>query len=126
VASVPLGEPPSTHTDDKLWVFNHKNVATDLNPGGQSCGECHAQDYCVNCHSTGAVSVDHDTMATNHAKVIREQGNQSCAYCHQPTQCARCHAEPVLPVTSPTSQGAEEGKREDGTEGLLFPLLPGG
>ena len=126
VASVPLSEPPSTHTDDSLWVFNHKNVATSLDPGGTSCGECHAQDYCVNCHSTGAVSVDHDTMATNHANVIREQGNQSCAYCHQPTQCARCHAEPVLPVTSPVSQGSHEGKREDTPEGLLFPLWPGG
>ena len=28
VASLPLGEPPSTHTDDSLWVFNHKSVAT--------------------------------------------------------------------------------------------------
>jgi hypothetical protein len=126
VASVPLGEPPSTHTDDSLWVFNHKDVSTSLDPGGQSCGDCHGQDYCVNCHSTGAVSVDHDTMATNHAAVIREQGNQSCAYCHQPPQCARCHAEPVLPVTSPASQGSHEGKREDSLEGLLFPLLPGG
>ena len=43
---------------------------------------------------TGAVTVDHDTMSTNHAQVIRDQGNQACAYCHQPVYCARCHAEP--------------------------------
>ena len=55
-----------------------------LDPGGQTCGECHAKDYCVNCHSTGAVTVDHDEMTTNHAKVVREQGNTACAYCHLP------------------------------------------
>jgi nitrate/TMAO reductase-like tetraheme cytochrome c subunit len=105
VASLPLGEPPSTH-DDRLWVFNHRAVATGLDPGSQSCGECHARDYCVNCHSTGAVTVDHDEMLTNHAKVIRDQGNTACAYCHQPVYCARCHSEPVLPVTTPFLQGS--------------------
>ncbi len=126
VASLPLGEPPSTHTDDALWVFNHKNVTANLDPGGISCGECHARDYCVNCHSTGAVSVDHDTMLTNHAEVIRTQGNQSCAYCHQPVSCARCHANPVLPVTTPNSHGPEEGEVGDRPVGLSWPLWPGG
>ncbi|MHB8891710.1 MAG: NapC/NirT family cytochrome c [Candidatus Limnocylindrales bacterium] len=123
VASLPLGEPPSTH-DDGLWVFNHKNVTTELDPGGQSCGECHARDYCVNCHATGAVTVDHDTMATNHAKVIRDQGNTACAYCHQPVYCARCHAEPVLPVTSPSSQGATGEALPDLPTGVSWPLTP--
>jgi hypothetical protein len=136
VASLPLGEPPSTHADDKLWVFNHKNVATSLDPGGQTCGECHARDYCVNCHATGAVSIDHDVMATNHAKVIREQGRQACAYCHLPVFCARCHTEPVLPVTTPLSHPPTEGssgtgqpadtRRSGQPSGLLFPLSPGG
>ena len=125
VASLPLGQPPSTHTDDSLWVFNHKSVATSLDPGGQSCGECHARDYCVNCHSTGAVSVDHDTMATNHAKVIREQGNQSCAYCHQPVSCARCHADPVLPVTTPNSHGPVQEGAISPAQGVAWPLVPG-
>jgi nitrate/TMAO reductase-like tetraheme cytochrome c subunit len=127
VASLPLGEPPSTHTDDKLWVFNHKTVATSLDPGGQSCGECHARDYCVNCHATGAVTVDHDEMSTNHAKVIREQGNQACAYCHLPVACARCHKEPVLPVTTPLTHPAGEGSDGSGApSGMQFPLTPGG
>jgi hypothetical protein len=124
VASLPLGEPPSTHRDE-LFVFNHKDVATSVDPGGQSCGECHARDYCVNCHSTGAVSVGHDEMATNHAAVIREQGNQACAYCHQPVYCARCHAEPVLPVTSPFSHPTTTGFVPE-TGLLLWPLQPGG
>jgi nitrate/TMAO reductase-like tetraheme cytochrome c subunit len=128
VASLPLGQPPSTH-GDKLWVFDHKNVATSVDPGGQSCGECHARDYCVNCHSTGAVTVDHDLMATNHAQVIRNQGNTACAYCHQPVFCARCHDQPVLPVTTPFLNGEVT---EPGTElGLSWPLAtlgesPGG
>ena len=105
VASLPLGEPPTTHQDN-MWVFSHKGVATSVDPGGQSCGECHARDYCVNCHSTGAVTVQHDEMATNHAAVIRRQGNNACAYCHQPVYCARCHKEPVLPVTVPFLQGS--------------------
>ena len=103
VTSLPLGTPPTTH-NDKLWVFDHKNVATSEDPGGQSCGNCHAKDYCVNCHSTGAVTVDHDEMATNHAAVIRKQGNTACAYCHQPVFCATCHgSNQVLPETTPFS-----------------------
>jgi nitrate/TMAO reductase-like tetraheme cytochrome c subunit len=128
VASLPLGEPPSTH-EDNLWVFNHKNVAPNLDPGGTSCGECHARDYCVNCHATGAVTVDHDEMATNHAAVIREQGNEACAYCHQPVFCARCHQDPVLPVTSPAfgtqPAGSENGEGDgEAPEGVAWPLNP--
>ena len=121
VASLPLGEPPKTHTDG-LWVFNHKSVATSVDPGGQSCGQCHARDYCVNCHSTGAVPVDHDAMATNHAAVIRKQGNQACSYCHQPVYCARCHgADPVLPVTVPFLTGAV--LPATASQGVRYPLI---
>ncbi len=103
VTSLPLGTPPTSH-NDSLWVFDHKNVATSTDPGGQSCGQCHAADYCINCHSTGAVTVDHDQMATNHAAVIRAQGNTACAYCHQPVFCAVCHGNnQVLPETTPFS-----------------------
>ncbi len=123
IASLPLGEPPATHNDD-LWVFDHKNVATNVDPGGQSCGQCHARDYCVNCHATGAVTVDHDVMATNHAKVIRDQGNTACAYCHQPAFCARCHAEPVLPVTTPSSDSPTTGALPDLPAGVSWPLTP--
>lgn len=105
VASIPLGQPPDTH-DDSLWVFNHKRVATNVDPGGQTCGNCHARDYCVNCHATGAVTVDHDQMTTDHAAIIRAQGNTACAYCHQPVYCASCHgSRQVLPITTPFSTG---------------------
>jgi nitrate/TMAO reductase-like tetraheme cytochrome c subunit len=117
VASLPLGEPPATH-DDALYVFNHKNVATSVDPGTQSCGECHARDYCLNCHKTGAVNVKHEAMMTNHAQVIRESGNQSCAYCHQPVYCARCHAEKVLPVTAPFIGG-----QGSAPPGIRWPLV---
>jgi hypothetical protein len=121
VASLPLGQPPVTH-DDSLWVFNHKDVARSVDPGGQDCGECHARDYCANCHATGAVNVEHDAMATNHAQVIREYGNQSCAYCHQPVYCARCHAEPVLPVTTITDVPSPSAA----PQGILWPLIASG
>ncbi len=121
VASLPLGEPPEEH-DDPLYVFNHKDVAISVDPGTQSCGECHARDYCINCHDTGAVTVDHDEMMTNHAASIRESGNQSCAYCHQPVYCARCHNEPVLPVTTPSSAG----RPGPAPEGIRWPLVATG
>ncbi len=147
VASLPLGTPPTTH-NDRLWVFDHKNVATGTDPGGQSCGQCHAADYCQNCHQTGAVTVDHDAMATNHAAVIRAQGNNACAYCHQPVFCAVCHGNnqvlpettpfsthpqtPVAPVPSaqagtPSSGGPVPASSPPGT-GMLYPLrdVPGG
>jgi nitrate/TMAO reductase-like tetraheme cytochrome c subunit len=118
VASLPLGIPPDTH-DDRLWVFSHRLVAEDANPGTNSCGECHARDYCSNCHATGAITVDHDGMLTNHAQAIRISGATSCAYCHQPTYCARCHAEPVLPGGAPVG-GAS---LNESPPGLRWPLI---
>jgi nitrate/TMAO reductase-like tetraheme cytochrome c subunit len=118
IASLPLGVPPDTH-DDRLWVFNHRLVATSADPGAISCGDCHARDYCSNCHATGAITVDHDEMLTNHAASIRLSGAASCAYCHQPVYCARCHAEPVLPGGAPTA-------RADATQtppGMRWPLI---
>ncbi len=96
-ASLPYGAPPATHADS-LYVFNHSKVAKGIDPGTQSCGECHARDYCANCHDTGAINVKHDDMLLNHAKVARDDGTTACAYCHQPVYCARCHNEPVLPT----------------------------
>jgi nitrate/TMAO reductase-like tetraheme cytochrome c subunit len=97
VASIPFGNPPPTH-EDRIWVFDHRNVAKSVDPGGQTCGQCHAKDYCLNCHQTGAITVKHDEMLLNHAAVIRTSGNAACAYCHQKPYCARCHSEEVLPA----------------------------
>ena len=118
IASLPLGEPPSTHTD-RLWVFNHRLVAKGVDPGTNDCGECHARDYCSNCHKTGAVTVDHDAMLTNHAKVIRATGNEACAYCHQPVYCARCHSEPVLPGSAPAANSGSGVRTPD----VEWPLI---
>lgn len=127
VASMPFGKPPDTHAD-RLWVFDHRSVATSVDPGGQSCGLCHAKDYCENCHSTGAILVDHDSMLTNHAAVIRTSGNAACAYCHQRPYCARCHSEDVLPANGtggidPTGTGSTGSGSTDvdiGPTGLLL------
>jgi nitrate/TMAO reductase-like tetraheme cytochrome c subunit len=100
VATLPLGTPPQTHTD-QLWVFDHAKIATSKDPGGQVCGDCHAKDYCDACHDSGAINVDHDQMLTQHAASVRAAGNEACAYCHQPPYCAQCHTDQVLPVTGP-------------------------
>lgn len=118
VASLPLGQPPTTHSD-RLWVFDHKSQVTSLDPGGTTCGQCHAKDYCVNCHSTGAVTVDHQEMLTNHAETIRTSGAGACAYCHQPVYCARCHTDDVMPGSSRLHAGPPPA-----TEGVSFPLIP--
>lgn len=117
IASLPLGVPPESH-DDTIWVFNHRLIAAGEDPGTNDCGECHARDYCSNCHATGAVSVDHDEMLTNHAAAIRRSGAEACAYCHQPVYCARCHSEPVLPGSGPGTTGLTES-----TPGLTWPLI---
>ena len=127
VASIPFGKPPTTHAD-RLWVFDHRNVATSVDPGGQSCGQCHAKDYCENCHKTGAITVKHDEMLLNHAEVIRTSGNAACAYCHQRPYCARCHSEDVLPANGiggidPGGTGAL-GVDVD-LAGIWWPLHPG-
>ncbi len=117
VATLPFGQPPATH-DDTLYVFNHSKVANSVDPGTQSCGECHARDYCANCHDTGAVNVKHDDMTLNHAKIARQDGTASCAYCHQPVYCARCHNEPVLPTGGSLGAG---GGDADGGNGSVGP-----
>ena len=121
IANLPLGIPPTTH-GDRLWVFDHRTAITETDPGKTSCGECHARDYCLNCHKTGAVTVDHDEMLTNHARVIRRQGVEACNYCHQPVYCARCHADdPVLDVAPPPT-GSGTGLAEP-PSGISWPLL---
>jgi hypothetical protein len=92
VSNVMIGLAPESHTD-KLWVFDHKNVAGSLDVGTTSCNACHSQTYCSNCHNSGATSVQHDDMFYDHANVIREAGQQPCAYCHQRPYCERCHEE---------------------------------
>jgi len=110
VTSLPMGEAPETH-DDGLWVFNHGAVAPAEDPGGTTCGVCHAKDYCVNCHETGALQVTHDDMLLNHASVTDQTGAAACAYCHQPAYCARCHSEPVLPGGNSPPSGSPVGLR---------------
>ncbi len=95
LTAAPLGKPPLSH-EKPLWVFEHKAVATATNPANTACGACHSQNYCTNCHASGARSVKHDDMFFNHAAVIRTAGQQACNYCHQKPFCARCHAESAL------------------------------
>jgi nitrate/TMAO reductase-like tetraheme cytochrome c subunit len=105
--SFPLGTTPADHKD-KLYVFDHKDAVSSVEPAGTTCAACHAPSYCENCHDSGAIKVKHDAMLTNHASdVITAGGTQACAYCHQAVSCARCHTGPVLkpnalPPTIPT------------------------
>ena len=95
-SSVPLGAQPADHKD-KLYVFNHKNSTSSVEPTGTSCAACHAPSYCENCHNSGAIKVKHDAMLTNHGSVVTAAGGtQACAYCHQAVSCAQCHKGPVL------------------------------
>lgn len=96
VPSISLAGQPASHAD-KLYVFNHAKLTSDVDPSTTSCAACHTRAYCVNCHSTNVAKVNHDEMLYNHAASIRRAGGQSCAYCHQAVYCARCHAtDPVL------------------------------
>jgi nitrate/TMAO reductase-like tetraheme cytochrome c subunit len=105
--SFPLGATPADHKD-KLYVFNHKDAVSSVEPAGTTCAACHAPSYCENCHNSGAIKVKHDAMLTNHAnEVIAAGGTQACAYCHQAVSCAQCHKGPVLkpnalPPTTPS------------------------
>jgi nitrate/TMAO reductase-like tetraheme cytochrome c subunit len=96
VADIPLGDKPADH-QNKLYVFDHKNAVSQLNPTGTSCAACHKPSYCENCHDSGAIKVKHTTMLYKHADASKAAGGtQACAYCHQPAYCAGCHKEPVL------------------------------
>jgi hypothetical protein len=90
-SAILIGQRPDTH-NDRLWVFNHKTQTSTLDPSGTTCGACHTQSYCENCHKTAAVQIPHDEMVFNHAKVSRELGTAACTLCHQASYCAQCHA----------------------------------
>jgi hypothetical protein len=93
VSSVSLLGEPASHKD-RLWVFNHKNEASSLDPSGTG-------GYCANCHNSGAAEVNHDEMLYRHPEAIEKAGLGACRYCHQPASCARCHKEPVLESDEP-------------------------
>ena len=91
LSAVPMGVRPEDHLNP-LWVFDHKTVATSALPSGTACGVCHQPAYCVNCHASGAISVDHTTMLYQHSVSIRDAGGTTaCAVCHQPSYCDQCH-----------------------------------
>jgi len=100
--SLPIGSPPTSHKS-RLWVFDHKMVATSADPAGQTCGGCHARSYCSNCHESGATLVKHDAMLFNHAAIIRNTGESACAYCHQKPFCARCHPNGTAAASGTTA-----------------------
>jgi nitrate/TMAO reductase-like tetraheme cytochrome c subunit len=94
--SFPLGTQPADHKD-KLYVFDHKNATSSVEPAGTNCAACHAASYCQSCHDSGAIKVNHTAMLTNHANAaVAAGGTQACAYCHLPVFCSKCHKGPVL------------------------------
>jgi len=96
MSSVPVGARPASHQGSQ-WVFEHKTAAGTLLPDPNTCGACHKPAYCVNCHASGAIKVDHETMLLHHADSVRESGGTtSCAVCHQPVYCAQCHKGSIL------------------------------
>jgi nitrate/TMAO reductase-like tetraheme cytochrome c subunit len=88
VSSVSLLGEPADHKD-RLWVFNHKGYASNIEASGSG-------GFCANCHNSGAAKVNHDEMLFRHPEAIEKAGLRACQYCHQPASCARCHKKPVL------------------------------
>ncbi len=93
VSSVSLLGEPADHRS-KLWVFNHKNEASSLEPAATG-------SFCTNCHNSGAALVNHDEMLYRHPDAIEKAGIGACRYCHQEATCARCHKKPVLDSKQP-------------------------
>jgi hypothetical protein len=115
VPNVMVGDPPETH-DNKLWVFEHKDIAASTDVSGTTCSACHSQTYCSNCHNSGAASVDHDDMFYDHASVIEAAGQQPCAYCHQRPFCERCHEgdkEKIFPTAAELLSGHDQQLSSD-------------
>jgi hypothetical protein len=91
LSSVPVGARPQSH-QRSLWVFDHKLAASSTLPDPSTCGACHKPAYCVNCHASGAMKVNHQTMLLRHADSVRDSGGTTaCAVCHQPVYCEQCH-----------------------------------
>lgn len=89
---------------DSDWVRGHRVVASKA---VKNCDQCHAQKFCLDCHSGGGTGDDlaveafgRDYKPKSHRSDwidlhgIKSTDNpQSCKRCHEPRYCNECHAK---------------------------------
>ena len=88
---------------DSDWVRGHRIVASKAN---KNCDQCHAQKFCLDCHSGGGTGDDQavdnfgrDYKPKSHRSdwidihPIKATDNpQSCKRCHDVKYCQECHS----------------------------------
>ena len=89
---------------DSDWVRGHRVLASK---GTKNCEQCHAQKFCLDCHSGGGTGDDlavenfgHDYKPKSHRSdwidihPIKSVDNpQSCLRCHDVKYCDQCHSK---------------------------------
>lgn len=58
------------------------------------CGECHQGDFCMACHTQGALPHEDDWISLHGAASI-DLGSEGCATCHPSSFCASCHGTEI-------------------------------
>lgn len=101
-ASCHKGEGVAPNHDDD-WTRGHRVLASKA---GNNCGQCHAQSWCLDCHTGGGIERDLSTRTfgrnyvpkshrTNFMSIhpVKALDNpQTCNRCHEPSYCNDCHS----------------------------------
>ena len=88
---------------DSDWVRGHRIVASKAN---KNCDQCHAQKFCLDCHSGGGTGDDqavdnfgrdykpksHTTDWIDIHSIKAADNPQSCKRCHDVKYCQECHS----------------------------------
>ena len=69
--------------------FVHKDGFQKKQFAKATCLNCHAQQFCDNCHHKGAVTTA--PWLRYHPNIVKANGAQACFECHQETFCSNCH-----------------------------------
>ena len=105
----PISECNSCHKSEGIapnhdadWIRYHRIIAEKP---ANNCGECHTQDYCLDCHKGGGIGADfraegsrRDFAPKSHRSdfisihpIIAAKNPQTCYRCHEQKQCNQCH-----------------------------------
>ncbi len=92
-----------TPNHDATWLRSHRLLAER---GASNCNECHAQAFCLDCHTGGGIDAQlstrnyrRDYMPRSHRSDFLEihplrakTSPQSCNRCHDERYCTSCHS----------------------------------
>ncbi len=77
---------PASHSS--VWPRQH-GTAADRDE--RSCGYCHSERACFDCHTTQRPSTHTAAWKNSRHGIAADHDREPCAVCHRADECSRCH-----------------------------------